>query len=232
MSHRTFRRGGRAALAPALGLGALMILGGCAEEVGLGAHKIAMGGAYTANKIIHTAPGELTNDEMQEVAKLADDFTASVEDTAFFDFDRDNLRPDARETLRRQADWLLRHPRAAVRIYGHTDKVGPESYNEGLGLRRAESAALYLERSGISPNRFQFVESVGERDPVVQTEDREPRNRRTETIVVGLSVDGGPMRTAQVFDGRRAHAVFERYATDTVETPRAAQTSDMLNSLP
>ncbi|MEL6977240.1 MAG: OmpA family protein [Pseudomonadota bacterium] len=218
----------RRALTPMIAIGALALTG-CAEEVGLmSGGSAVLGGAYTANKIIHTAPSELTNEEMREVAKLAEDFTSSVDDIAYFDFDRSTLRADARSILRAQAEWLLRHPRAAVRIYGHTDKVGPESYNEGLGMRRAESAARYLERAGISPNRFQFVESVGEREPVVKTEDREPRNRRTETIVMGLSVDGGPMRTAQVFDGRRAHRVFERYATDSVETPRAAKTSDLV----
>jgi peptidoglycan-associated lipoprotein len=43
----------------------------------------------------------------------------------FFDFDRADLRADARETLKSNADWLRSHPAAPVEIEGYCDERGP-----------------------------------------------------------------------------------------------------------
>jgi peptidoglycan-associated lipoprotein len=36
------------------------------------------------------------------------------------------------------------------RVFGHTDKVGSNGYNQKLGLRRAQAAVAYLSSLGIS----------------------------------------------------------------------------------
>jgi hypothetical protein len=72
-------------------------------------------------------------------------------------------------------------------VYGHTDLVGTERYNKGLGLRRAQAAVAYLEGQGISGSRLVALVSYGETRPVVRTTAPEVRNRRAVTGVQGFA---------------------------------------------
>ena len=63
---------------------------------------------------------------------------------AYFDYDKSDIRSDARDALTRDADALktiLRDfPNAVIVIEGHCDERGSAEYNLGLGDRRASSA--------------------------------------------------------------------------------------------
>lgn len=225
------RRNSRNGLALCALIGAAVTLAACSHEAGKPPHQIALGAAQAANFQAQLASARfLTADEEAEVLELGAAFARDAPDLVYFDFDQSSLIPEARASLDAQADWLKRHPRAAIRIYGHTDKVGSDQYNDALGLRRAEMVASYLEVQGISRNRMQTVTSRGEREPVVHTEDREVLNRRTLTAVVGISINDGPMRTAALFDGKRAQLIYERYVTDTVTPPQKVGTQSTLGS--
>jgi outer membrane protein OmpA-like peptidoglycan-associated protein len=90
-----------------------------------------------------------------------------------------------------------------VVITGHTDTSGKETYNEGLGLRRAEKTKAALEtalrRAGVGPTEIDSIEvlSAGEKRQLVETPDekREPRNRAVE-VATSLPVKSAPMATA------------------------------------
>ncbi|UCH74991.1 MAG: OmpA family protein, partial [Rhodospirillales bacterium] len=73
-----------------------------------------------------------------------EDLVINVGDRVFFDFDKSDLRPDAIETLNRQADWLNTNGAITVTIEGHCDERGTREYNLALGERRAASAKQYL----------------------------------------------------------------------------------------
>lgn len=113
-------------------------------------------------------------------------FASEVPNTVNFEFDSYKLDRAAAEALTKQAEWIRRYPMAKFRVYGHTDKVGPESYNKALGLRRAREVVNYLVAHGINRNRLEAVVSFGETQPLVFTEDRERKNRRTVTEVSGF----------------------------------------------
>ena len=69
----------------------------------------------------------------------------------YFEFDRYDLRPDARETLEGHAEWLKTHLSVqAVAIEGHCDERGSNEYNLALGAKRAEAAKDYLIRLGVA----------------------------------------------------------------------------------
>ena len=55
----------------------------------------------------------------------------------YFDFDRYDLRADARTTLQVNAEWLKQNPSATVQIEGHCDERGTAEYNLALGAKRA-----------------------------------------------------------------------------------------------
>ena len=101
----------------------------------------------------------------------------------FFDFDRSDLREDARSTLQRKAEALREFPEVDVRIEGHADERGTIEYNLALGERRADSARRYLIDLGIDPDRMTTV-SYGEERPMTpgSNEAAWADNRRDEFI--------------------------------------------------
>lgn len=82
----------------------------------------------------------------------------------FFEYDKSDLRPEAREVLEKKADWLKRYSALAIRIEGHCDERGTTEYNLALGERRAKAAYDYLVSLGIEPSRLTII-SYGEERP-------------------------------------------------------------------
>lgn len=103
----------------------------------------------------------------------------------YFDFDRYDLRDDARETLRANAEWLKRNPYVRIQIEGHADERGTNEYNLALGARRADAAKKYLVALGISEEQISTI-SYGEEVPACteQSEECWQRNRRDRFVVI------------------------------------------------
>jgi len=103
-------------------------------------------------------------------------------ETVYFDLDRWELRPEARETLKSNAEKLMQSEGWSVlTIEGHCDERGSDEYNLALGARRAETVARYLKDLGVSPQRLRTV-SFGEARPAVSGhhESAWQHNRRSE----------------------------------------------------
>jgi peptidoglycan-associated lipoprotein len=75
----------------------------------------------------------------------------------YFEFDRYDLRADARETLKANGDWLKANPSAVVEIEGHCDERGTNEYNMALGAKRAQAAIDYLTTLGVAANRLSTI---------------------------------------------------------------------------
>ncbi len=140
------------------------------------------------------------------VEELSTRFANEVPTTINFAFDSSVLTQEARAVLRQQARWILQFPEVRFSVYGHTDLVGSDAYNQALGLRRARTAVNYLVSQGIERSRLEALVSLGETQPLVATQEREPRNRRTVTEVSGF-VQSHPT----VLDGRYADIVYRAY---------------------
>jgi peptidoglycan-associated lipoprotein len=102
---------------------------------------------------------------------------------AFFDYDKSELREDARQAMTRDAELLKRifaaDPSFSVAIEGHCDERGSAEYNLGLGDRRATAAKEFLVQLGVPADRLTTI-SYGKDRPVC-TEENEAcyqRNRR------------------------------------------------------
>lgn len=114
----------------------------------------------------------------------AEDFVVNVGDRVFFDFDKFNLKPKARQTLQRQAAWLKRYPSVVITVEGHCDERGTREYNLALGERRANSAKNYLVALGVNPNRIRTISYGKERPAVAGSNDAAwAQNRRAVTVV-------------------------------------------------
>jgi peptidoglycan-associated lipoprotein len=106
-----------------------------------------------------------------------------------FDFDRSELRDDARASLDAKIPILLANSNVTIRIGGHADERGSSEYNLALGQRRAATAKRYLVERGVAEGRIETT-SFGEERPVC-TESAEmcwSQNRRDEFEMTG----GGP----------------------------------------
>jgi peptidoglycan-associated lipoprotein len=82
-----------------------------------------------------------------------------------FDFDKYNIRSDARGILENHASWLKTNSNVNLIIEGNCDERGTEEYNLALGERRANAAKSYLSNLGISSDRMSTV-SYGESRPI------------------------------------------------------------------
>ncbi len=103
---------------------------------------------------------------------------------AFFDYDQAELRPDAREALSADAQWLKKYPSAKIMIEGHCDERGTEEYNLALGDRRANAAREYLASLGVPATRIASV-SYGKERPFCaqETESCWQENRRGHFVI-------------------------------------------------
>jgi peptidoglycan-associated lipoprotein len=101
----------------------------------------------------------------------------------FFDYDKSEIREDARATLHRNADALKSilndFPAAVISLEGHCDERGSAEYNLGLGDRRASAAREFLIQVGVPADRLKPI-SYGKERPVCteSNEDCWQKNRR------------------------------------------------------
>lgn len=83
-------------------------------------------------------------------------FNQNVTD-AFFDYNKSDIRADARDALQKDAEFLRSYPQVNVTVEGHCDERGSEEYNLGLGQRRADAVKQYLVSLGISGDRIKTM---------------------------------------------------------------------------
>lgn len=103
----------------------------------------------------------------------------------YFDFDKANLKSEAKTTLNGNAE-LIKSESGKIIIEGHCDERGTNEYNLALGERRAMAAYEYLKTLGISSDRMSTI-SYGEERPAVMGHDESAwgRNRRAEFVRSG-----------------------------------------------
>lgn len=101
--------------------------------------------------------------------------------TITFDFDKYDIRGDARDILAHNADYLKKNPKMEVQVDGHCDERGSTEYNLALGQRRANATKAYLVNLGVESSRVSTI-SYGEERPVDAGHDESAwdKNRRAE----------------------------------------------------
>ncbi|MEM8980139.1 MAG: OmpA family protein [Pseudomonadota bacterium] len=149
---------------------------------------------------------QVQNGDIKFLQDMGARFANEVETTVTFEFNKAVLDDAARLTLKQQANYINQFPELRFSVYGHTDAVGSDAYNVRLGRARALAAVNYLVSQGVSRTRLDALVSFGERQPIVATQEKERRNRRTVTEVAGL-VSTHPL----VLNGKYADVIFREY---------------------
>ncbi len=103
----------------------------------------------------------------------------------FFETDRFDLTPAAREALAKNAAWLQQYPTISILVEGHCDDRNTREYNLALGERRAGAVSEYLVLLGIPSRRIQII-SYGEERPFAlgNNESAWQLNRRGHFVIV------------------------------------------------
>jgi peptidoglycan-associated lipoprotein len=133
------------------------------------------------------------NAEAETARRNSEMLRGTVMASINFDFDRSELRDDAKAALDAKIPILMANSGVTIRIAGHADERGSSEYNLALGTRRAAAAKRYLVERGIAEGRIETV-TQGEERPLC-TESSEncwAQNRRDEFEITA----GGPMLTA------------------------------------
>jgi OOP family OmpA-OmpF porin len=137
-----------------------------------------LAGVWDANNLMKFTHGVFTGRAAAKVDACAGRIVLrGVE----FAFDKAELTGSSSVILDVAVDQLKRCPNIPMEIDGHTDSVGAEDYNQGLGQRRAEAVKGYLVSKGIRSSRL-TARSFGETRPVASNDTEEGRqtNRRVE----------------------------------------------------
>jgi peptidoglycan-associated lipoprotein len=101
----------------------------------------------------------------------------------YFDFDKSEIKDEARDIIAAHAAYLAEHPMARVTLEGHADERGSREYNMGLGERRANAVRQFMLLQGASGRQIEVV-SFGEERPAAFGHDEASwaLNRRVEIL--------------------------------------------------
>ncbi len=127
-----------------------------------------------------TIPVSDTNDSRVDISAVSAGLRP-----VYFDTDVAVLGREASDTLRGYAKSILDHPEwGVVKIEGHCDERGSDSYNLVLGTRRAAAVERRLVEMGVPPSRL-VTRTCGEQKPAVRGHDERAwrHNRRSELYV-------------------------------------------------
>jgi peptidoglycan-associated lipoprotein len=101
----------------------------------------------------------------------------------YFDFDKDEVKPEFQQIMQCHAKYLQDRPTAQMRLEGNTDERGTREYNLGLGERRGNAVSSALQANGGSASQISVI-SYGKEKPVCRehNEDCWSKNRRVNIV--------------------------------------------------
>lgn len=120
-----------------------------------------------------------------DVVRQGDEIILNMPSAITFAFDRYDVQPQFQTTLSQVAQTLSAYPSTYIDVYGHTDAVGTDAYNQTLSQNRAGSVAGYLSSQGVNSARV-ATRGFGESQPVASNDTEQGRaaNRRVEIRIV------------------------------------------------
>lgn len=168
----------------AVGAGTGALVGG-KKHAGRGALIGGAGGALVGGAIgnyMDRQAAELKR-RLPEAAieRQGDKLYVALPSGILFDVDKDVVKTEARSSLAKAAEVLVKYPDTYITVEGHTDSTGPDQYNQELSERRAMHVRDVLLKDGVPAARLD-VRGYGESDPVADnaTEEGRQANRRVQ----------------------------------------------------
>lgn len=136
----------------------LLMLAACASTPKVDSHPANVSAKSNADDAAMKAAAEL------EARKLADEVTALQKQSVYFGFDKFSIKPEYRDVVQQQANFLKAHSNDIVTVQGNTDERGSDEYNLSLGDKRANAASNALKILGVPASQINTA-SLGESKP-------------------------------------------------------------------
>ncbi len=146
------------------------------------------GASATASVTVTSPPPPPPPPPVAKPKRSISEVLATEVQDALFDYDKSDVREDARSILTRNADALKtifnEFPGSVIQIEGHCDERGSAEYNLGLGDRRAAAAKEFLVQLGVPADRLKTI-SYGKERPQCTESDEScwQKNRRAHFVV-------------------------------------------------
>lgn len=137
-------------------------------------------GCSSTADVVEEVPQQQASVEPQEPIQAEPEPEPVLDTVFYFDYDDASIRHNARIALEAHAE-RLKSGDQVIRIEGHADERGTDSYNKELGKRRAEAVKELLVSMGVHSSKIETA-SLGEERPVVlgSGESVWQKNRRVE----------------------------------------------------
>jgi outer membrane protein OmpA-like peptidoglycan-associated protein len=123
----------------------------------------------------------LAASEAAAIRREGDLLAVSLKGDVTFDYDSATVRPGLYSEIDRITNVLIKYPQTVIRVEGHTDSTGSESYNMVLSQRRADSVMDLIVQRGVPSTRIETM-AYGESMPIADNSTGSGRamNRRVE----------------------------------------------------
>ena len=123
--------------------------------------------------------------EGAKVERVGEGILVTFDSGILFDINSSALKTATRSNLDKLSGTLNKYDDTDVRVLGHTDNTGTDSYNMALSKKRASSVKTYLVDKSVTSGRL-ATQGLGETDPIATNETVEGRelNRRVEIVIV------------------------------------------------
>lgn len=146
----------------------------------------------SVDRIISDLNSQKASDGTAVVAKkVSSGIQVNLPDNILFDFDKAEIRPEAKATLTKLNQLIASYKQAPIEIYGHTDSKGNDTYNQSLSEKRAKAVQEYLIKNfQVEANRLS-AKGLGEKKPVApntksngsDNPEGRQKNRRVEVLI-------------------------------------------------
>ena len=162
----------------------MMNLGGCGKKQQEAEIKTAPEQPVMEEPVKVTPPAEIPVKQEEAIPTDMTQIGAELK-AVYFDFDKYELKPTAREALNANGRLMKDHPDLRIIIEGHCDERGTVQYNLALGEKRAQAAKSYLVDLGVAASRMEVVSYGKERPQEIGSDEKSwALNRRAVTLVV------------------------------------------------
>jgi outer membrane protein OmpA-like peptidoglycan-associated protein len=150
----------------------------------IGAAVGGAAGAIIGNEMDKRAAEIEADLEGARIERIGEGIKITFDSGLLFDFDKSDLRPQAKTNITKLAGILNKYPDTDIVVEGDTDNVGSDDYNVQLSNRRAESVANHMVSLGVSGSRISEI-GLGETNPVASndTDAGRQQNRRVEVAI-------------------------------------------------
>ena len=120
--------------------------------------------------------------ETADLAALKDPNNILSKRSVYFDFDKDEVKPEYRALVDAHAKFLLAHPKSKVAIQGNADNRGSREYNLSLGQRRSVAVKKVMNLDGVQEAQIETVGYGEEKANACKDESCFQQDRRADIV--------------------------------------------------